>query len=254
MKAKEAPLTFEGQTFTYNATAQAPELSGVPEGCEDDVKLTYVGTGDTHYSSDQAPVDAGTYRAVATLDAKGYVGNSSCDFTIEKAPVDISIETSDVTYDGARHVAAVAVAGLDTSAYSVAYRGIDGTSYGPTALEPCDSGNYRVTVTVTDPNYQGKKSAEFSIAKASQVITGTTSYSGVYGGDLIVFNNVAQTPVSFELVDSDDDASPVSIKGRCATVKAAGTARVVARAKASRNYLAAEDVELTVSVAPASCW
>ena len=196
-------------------------------------------------------MDAGTYRAVATLDAKGYVGNASCDFTIEKAPVDISIETSDVTYDGARHGAAVAVAGLDASAYSVAYRGIDGTSYGPTALEPCDSGNYRVTVKVTDPNYQGKKSAEFSITKASQVITGTTSYSGVYGGDPIVFNNVAQTPVSFELVDSDDDASPVSIKGRCATVKAAGTARVVAHAKASRNYLAAEDVELSVSVAPA---
>ena len=251
VKAKEPSLAFEGQSFVYNATAQAPELSGVPEGCEDDVKLTYVGTGDTHYSSDQAPVDAGTYRAVVTLDAKGYVGNASCDFTIEKAPVDISIETSDVTYDGARHGAAVAVAGLDASAYSVTYRGIDGTSYGPTALGPCDSGNYRVTVKVTDPNYQGKKSAEFSIAKASQVITGTTSYSGVYGGDPIVFNNVAQTPVSFELVDSDDDASPVSIKGRCATVKAAGTAHVVAHAAASRNYLAAEDVELTVSVAPA---
>ena len=251
VKAKEAPLAFEGQAFVYNATAQAPELSGVPEGCEDDVKLTYVGTGDTQYTSDQAPVDAGTYRAVATLDANGYVGSASCDFTIEKAPVDISIETFDVTYDGARHGAAVAVAGLDASAYSVTYRGIDGTSYGPTALEPCDSGNYRVTVKVTDPNYQGKKSAEFSIAKASQVITGTTSYSGVYGGDPIVFNNVAQTPVSFELVDSDDDASPVSIKGRCATVKAAGTAHVVAHAAASRNYLAAEDVELTVSVAPA---
>ena len=252
VKAKEAPLAFEGQTFTYNATAQTPELSGVPEGCEDDFKLTYVGTGDTQYTSDRAPVDAGTYRAVATLDANGYVGNASCDFVIEKAPVDISIETSDVTYDGARHGAAVAVAGLDASAYSVTYRGVDGTSYGPTALEPCDSGNYRVTVKVTDPNYQGKKSAEFSIAKASQVITGTTSYSGVYGGDPIVFDNVAQTPVTFELVDSaDDDASPISIKGRCATVKAAGTARVIAHAKASRNYLAAEDVELTIAVAPA---
>ena len=252
VKAKEAPLAFEGHAFTYNATAQAPELSGVPEGCEGDVAVTYVGTGDTFCSSDKAPVDAGTYRAVATLDANGYVGNASCDFTIEKAPVDISIETSDVTYDGARHGAAVAVAGLDASAYSVTYRGVDGTSYGPTALEPCDSGNYRVTVKVTDPNYQGKKSAEFSIAKASQVITGTTSYSGVYGGDPIVFDNVAQTPVSFELVDSaDDDASPISIKGRCATVKAAGTARVIAHAKASRNYLAAEDVELTIAVAPA---
>lgn len=252
VKAKEAPLAFESQSFTYNATAQAPELSDVPEGCEDDVAVTYAGTGDTHYSSDQAPVDAGTYRAVATLDANGYVGNASCDFVIEKAPVDISIETSDVTYDGARHGATVAVAGLDAFAYSVTYRGVDGTSYGPTALEPCDSGSYRVTVKVTDPNYQGKKTTEFSIAKASQVITGTTSYSGVYGGDPIVFDNVAQTPVSFELVDSaDDSASPISIKGRCATVKAAGTARVVAHAKASRNYLAAEDVELAVTVAPA---
>ena len=252
VKAKEAPLAFKGQSFTYNATAQAPELSGVPEGCEDDVAVTYVGTGDTHYSSDKAPVDAGTYRAVATLDANGYVGNASCDFTIETAPVDISIQTSDVTYDGARHGATVAVAGLDASAYSVTYRGVDGTSYGPTALEPCDSGSYRVTVKVNDPNYQGKKSAEFSIAKASQAITGTTTYSGVYGGDPIVFDNTAQTPVSFELVDSaDDSASPISIKGRCATVKAAGTARVVAHAKASRNYLAAEDVELAVTVAPA---
>ena len=252
VKAKEAPLAFKGQSFTYNATAQAPELSGVPEGCEDDVAVTYVGTGDTHYSSDKAPVDAGTYRAVATLDANGYVGNANGDFVIEKALVDISIETSDVTYDGARHGAAVAVAGLDASAYSVTYRGVDGTSYGPTALEPCDSGSYRVTVKVDDPNYQGKKSAEFSIAKASQVITGTTSYSGVYGGDPIVFDNTAQTPVTFELVDSaEDDASPISIKGRCATVKAAGTAHVVAHAKASRNYLAAEDVELAVTVAPA---
>ena len=252
VKAKEAPLAFEGQSFVYNATAQAPELSGVPEGCEGNVAVMYVGTGDTHYSSDKAPVDAGTYRAVATLDANGYVGNANGDFVIEKAPVDISIETSDVTYDGARHGAAVAVAGLDASAYSVTYRGIDGTSYGPAALEPCDSGRYRITVKVTDPNYQGKKSAEFSIAKASQVITGTTNYSGVYGGDPIVFDNVAQTPVSFELVDSaDDDASPISIKGRCATVKAAGAARVVAHAKASRNYLAAEDVELAVTVAPA---
>ena len=252
VKAKEAPLAYEGQTFTYNGEAQAPELAGVPEGCEGDVKLIYVGTGDTQYTFDQAPVDTGTYRAVATLDANGYVGNASCDFTIEKAPVDISIETSDVTYDGERHGAAVTVAGLDASAYSVTYRGVDGTSYGPTALEPCDSGNYRITVKVTDPNYQGKKSAEFSIAKASQVITGTTNYSGVYGGDPIVFDNVAQTPVSFELVDSaDDDASPISIKGRCATVKAAGTARVIAHAKASRNYLAAEDVELAVTVAPA---
>ena len=157
VKAKEAPLAFEGQSFVYNAAAQAPELLSVPEGCEGNVAVTYVGTGDTHYSSDQAPVDAGTYRAVATLDANGYVGSASCDFVIEKAPVDISIETSDVTYDGARHGATVAVAGLDVSAYSVTYRGVDGTSYGPTALEPCDSGRYRITVKVTDPNYQGKK-------------------------------------------------------------------------------------------------
>ena len=251
VRAQKVPLAFEGDSFVYNAMPQAPTLTGVPEGCENDVAVTYVGTGDTHYASSVAPTGAGTYRAVATLHANGCTGAATCDFTIEQAPVDIEIDAADATYDGAEHGAAVTVAGLDESGYSVTYRGIDGTSYGPCAQPPRDSGRYRVAVKVTDSNYQGSRTAEFSIAKASQAITGTTEYSGVYGGNPIVLDNTAKTPVTFELQNDGDVASPITLDGRCATVRAAGSARIVAHAAASRNYLAAEDVELSVDIAPA---
>ena len=251
VRAQKAPLAFEGDNFIYNATPQAPTLCGVPEGCESDVTVTYVGTGDTHHASSTAPTDAGTYRAVATLRANGYTGVASRDFTIKQAPVDIKIDAADATYDGAEHGAAITVTGLEQSGYSVSYRGVGDTSYGPCAQPSRDSGRYRVAVKVTDPNYQGEQASEFSIVKASQTITGTIEYSGVYGGNPIALDNTAKTPVTFELVDDEGAANPIALDGRCATVRAAGSARIIAHAAASRNYLAADDVELSVDIAPA---
>lgn len=104
----------------------------------------------------------------------------------------------------------------------------------------------------TNPNMEGSAEEPFEIAKAPQVITGTTSYSGVYGDAGIAFDNVAKTPVTFEIVQSEDEsATPISLQGRYATINAAGTARVVANASESRNYLEAESVELAVAIAPA---
>lgn len=99
---------------------------------------------------------------------------------------------------------------------------------------------------------EGSAEEPFEIAKAPQVITGTTSYSGVYGDAGIAFDNVAKTPVTFGIVQSEDEsATPISLQGRYATINAAGTARVVANASESRNYLEAESVELAVAIAPA---
>lgn len=104
----------------------------------------------------------------------------------------------------------------------------------------------------TNPNMEGSAEGPFEIAKAPQAITGTTSYSGVYGDAGIAFDNVAKTPVTFEIVQSEDEsATPISLQGRYATINAAGTARVVANASESRNYLEAESVELAVAIAPA---
>ena len=68
----------------------------------------------------------------------------------------------------------------------------------------------------------------------------------------IVFESTAKTPVSYEVLPNvDGSPSPISIQGSYASIVSAGKARVVAHAAASRNYAAANDVELTVDVSPA---
>ncbi len=67
-----------------------------------------------------------------------------------------------------------------------------------------------------------------------------------------MFESTAKTPVSYEVLPNvDGSPSPISIQGSYASIVSAGKARVVAHAAASRNYAAANDVELTVDVSPA---
>lgn len=235
----------------YDGQPQGPELVGVPAECAGSVKLSFRGTGDTRYSGSTAPTDAGTYRVVARLAANGYVGRAVAEFAIAQKPVSFEIAAVDCVYDGKAHGVQVDAHGLSEQDYSVTYEGADGTVYGPTSEAPRDSGSYVATACVTNPNLVGEQKASFAIAKAPQAITGPTSYSGVFGGPGIVLQNTAKTPVTFELVQDADGDAPVSLQGCYATINAAGTARVIARAAESRNYRAADDVELTLSVAPA---
>ena len=249
---QKADLSFAGGNFVYNGQPQSPELVGVPARCAEFVKLFFTGTGDTRYSGSTAPIDAGTYRVVARLDANGYVGRATAEFAIAQKPVSFDIASADCVYDGNAHGVQVDAHGLSEQDYSVTYEGRNGTVYGPTSEAPCDSGSYVATARVENPNLVGEQKALFAIAKAPQVITGPTSYSGVFGGPGIVLQNAAKTSVTFELVqDASGDAAPVTLQGCYATINAAGTARVIARATESRNYLAADDVELTISIAPA---
>ena len=252
VKPQVAELSFSKLYLVYNGEPQTPVLSGVPEGLAGVVAYTYTGTGDTHYSGTKAPVDAGTYRVVATLRNNGYIGRAATDYRILDKPVDIVLTTENATYNGEPHAATVSVPSLEPSDYTVIYTGIDGTDYGPTSTAPCDAGSYRVEVMVTKPNYQGRKSEEYTISPAPQEITGTTDYAATYGDAGFAFDNTAKTPVTFEVVSSSEGTlAPISVQGCYASIVSAGTARVIAHAAASRNYLAAADVELTVTVSPA---
>ena len=248
---QKADLSFAEANLVYNGQPQGPELKGVPDGCAGFVKLSFTGTGGTRYSSGTAPTDAGTYRVVAGLAANGYVGRTVAEFAIAQKPVSFDIAAVDCVYDGDAHGVRVDAHELSERDYSVTYEGADGTVYGPTSEAPRDSGSYVATARVENPNLVGEQKASFAIAKAPQAITGPTSYSGVFGGPGIVLQNTAKTPVTFELVQDADGDAPVSLQGCYATINAAGTARVIARAAESRNYRAADDVELTLSVAPA---
>ena len=252
VKPQVAELSFSKLYRVYNGEPQMPVLAGVPEGLADVVAYTYTGMGDTHYSGTKAPVDAGTYRVVATLRSNGYVGRAETDYRILEKPVYIALTAENATYDGEPHAATVSVPSLEPSDYTVVYTGVDGTDFGPTSTAPCDAGSYRVEVTVTKPNYQGRKSREFTISPAPQEITGTTEYSATYGDAGFAFDNTAKTPVTFEVVPSSEGTlAPIAVQGCYASIVSAGTARVVAHAAASRNYLAAADVELAVTVSPA---
>lgn len=255
VKPLQVNMEFEQDAFTFNGSPQCPELNGVPEGLGESVSYSYVGVGSTHYSGSNAPIEAGAYRVVASLNSDGYCGHAATQFVIEKAKVQFDISVADAVYDGDSHEAQVCAKvegqAIDRDSYCVTYRGTGSTVYGPSAQAPSDSGTYEVAASVCNPNYTGEASAPFVIDKAPQSITGTTSYTGVYGGNPILLNNDAKTPVSFEVVNSDVEESPVSLDGRCLAIRAAGTAQVIARAPESRNYQAAEDVVLTVSVAPA---
>ena len=248
---QKADLSFAEGSFEYNGQPQAPELVGVPAECDGFVKLFFTGTGDTRYSGSTAPADAGTYRVVARLAANGYVGRAVAEFAIAQKPVSFDIAAADCVYDGNAHGVQVDAHGLPEQDYSVTYEGKDGTVYGPTSEAPRDSGSYVATARVENPNLVGEQKTSFAIAKAPQTITGPTSYSGVFGGPGIVLQNAAKTSVTFELVQDAGGAAPVSLQGCYVAINAAGTARMIARAAGSRNYLAADDVELTVSVAPA---
>lgn len=252
LKSQVVDLSFEQANLVYNGSPQRPALLGVPSELADTVTFAYIGTGATRYSSTDAPTDAGTYRVVATLKADGYVGRAACTFEIAKKPVAFTVDAPDAVYDGQVHAAAVDAQGAGAADYTVVYRGVGDTAYGPTSEAPRDSGTYAVTAAVTNSNMSGAETDIFTISKAPQVITGATEYSGVYGGSDIVLENVAKTPVTFELVEGEGDApAPIALNGRCASVRAAGTAYVKASAPASRNYCAAEDVTICVTVSPA---
>lgn len=249
---KIVDLAFSGSLFTYNGQPQGPSLAGVPENLDDAIAYTYTGIGETHYSSSQPPTNAGSYRATATLNSGGYRGAATIKYTIVKKPVYLELTAEDVTYDGSSHGATVSAQDVAPEDYEVTYRGANGTEYGPTSEAPTDAGSYTVEVKLVNPNMTGSQVATYTISPAEQVIEGKTDYTATYGNAGIVFENTAKTPVSYEVVPNEDGSpSPISIQGSYASIVSAGKARVVAHAAASRNYAAANDVELTVDVSPA---
>ena len=252
VKPKLVDLAFSGSMFVYNGQPQGPSLTGVPENLDDAIAYTYTGIGETHYSSSQPPTDAGSYRATATLNSGGYRGAATIKYTIVKKPVYLELTAEDVTYDGNAHGAAVNAQGVAPEDYEITYRGTNGTEYGPTSTAPTDAGSYTAEAKLVNPNMTGSQTATYTISPAGQVIEGKTDYTATYGNAGIVFENTAKTPVSYEVVPNEDGSpSPISIQGSYASIVSAGKARVVVHAAASRNYAAANDVELTVDVSPA---
>ncbi len=245
-----APLSFDGTEFYYDGTAQAPVLSGVPQGFEDKTTCAYTGTGTTVYGpSATAPAHAGTYRATAMIDTDQCVGAARSTFSINPSQATITIGDTYAVFDGGAHAASVTSApALDASAIEVEYLGVSGTWYPTSNVPPVDAGTYLVTANVkAGGDYEGSAQTQLVIAKANQSVEGSSLYQKVFGDAGFLLTATAQTAVEFS-VESGADVVEVSSEG-AVRIKAAGGAVVQASAPASGNYNAATPLRISITVA-----
>ncbi len=126
-------VTFESDTIVYDGKEHSLTVTGsLPQ----DTAVEYTNNVGT---------DAGVYSASATLSAENYETLTlTATLTIQKAtfPADVALESDTVVYDGEAH--SLTVTGSLPKGTTVEY-----TNNGKT-----EGGEYEVTATLTNPNYQ----------------------------------------------------------------------------------------------------
>ena len=134
--------------------------------------------------------------------------------------------------------------------FSYSYRGTASTDYGPSTTPPANAGTYIVTAAPSDGNYSGGSTREFTIAKAANNLAAFGQYPGItFGVDpFTITPPVASSGLPATL---SVKSGPATISGNTLTVTGTGTVVVAADQPGNSNYLAAEQVTTSFSVAPA---
>jgi CSLREA domain-containing protein len=115
-------------------------------------------------------------------------------FTIGKASATITLSNLSQTYDGTPKAPTVVTTPSGLS-YTLTY-----SQNGQAVTSPTNVGNYNVTATITDPNYQGSTTTGILVInKATPVITWNNPANIVYGTPLssTQLNATANTPGTF---------------------------------------------------------
>jgi len=114
-----------------------------------------------------------------------------------------------------------------------------------TIANPVNVGNYQVTATVNDPNYEGAATATLTISKGIQKIALTAPADMVYGDPAPVLLAKASSglPVSLEVT------GPASWDGANLSITGAGQVHIRATQTGNANYAGAPPVEHTFEVA-----
>jgi hypothetical protein len=170
-----ASLVISSKTVTFQVTDPGPTFDGTAKSANvtaSDPSATFTVKYD---GSTALPVNVGTY-TVDVAATGNYSGSGSGTLTIKPKLVTFTLGGLTSTYDGAAHGASVTVSD-PAATYTVSYSGTSGTSYGPSATPPTNSGSYTVTVTATG-NYSGSASGALAIAQKPVTFT---------------FGNLAQT-------------------------------------------------------------
>ncbi|NDA26532.1 MAG: hypothetical protein EBZ05_06805, partial [Verrucomicrobia bacterium] len=187
------PLSTDYDGTGQGVTATAPGVSGFYDGTGQGVTATapgvsgftysYAGVSPTVYpASSTPPTQAGSYQVTATSSDPNWSGSKTQSFTILPAALDDANLTltapADLEYSGTPKEFTAGGAFL----LRVTYSGIGSTGYPSSSSAPTQTGTYSVTVRTPteDPNYEGAKSAIFSITPRPVTIT-AQSRSKAYG-------------------------------------------------------------------------
>jgi hypothetical protein len=134
-------------------------------------------TAATHTLAPLMTSDAGAYDLVATNEC-GAATSAPAIVTVSRASAVVELSAPAATYDGSpKHaVFSTTPAGL---AVTVVY-----TTSGSAVAAPINAGEYSVTATITDANYEGTASATMTIAKATPIVAWGSPAAITYGTPL----------------------------------------------------------------------
>ncbi|TAF22706.1 MAG: hypothetical protein EAZ71_13710, partial [Verrucomicrobia bacterium] len=178
-----ATIQLSDLTQTYDGSPKSVSSSTTPAGLA--VAISYDG-------SSNPPVAAGSY----PVSAPNYQGSASGTLVITKANATIELSDLTQTYDGSPKSVSSSTtpAGL---AVAISY---DGSSNPPVA-----AGSYPVSVTITNPNYQGSASGTLVITKANATIQ-LSDLTQTYDGSPKSVSN-STTPAGLAVAISYDGSS-----------------------------------------------
>ena len=156
-----------------------------------------------------SPTNAGDYDVTATIDDPNYQGTASDVLHIAQATATVTFDTSSLTqtYDGSA-LAATATTVPAGLTLDFAYQ-----QNGTPVASPTNAGDYDVTATIDDPNYQGTASDVLHIAQATATLSfDASSLTQTYDGTARVVT-VTTNPAALSGVSITYDGSTTAPTG-----------------------------------------
>jgi len=255
-------VTYSGGSETKTVTATSLSLASG--------KITF-DTATALFTIDSRTAVGTYYDTITVTDARGSAASYMQTITITVADtLTVTSDTSTVTYTGIAanfNPTISAVSGLATgdviSGATYAYTNLGGSSYGPSATKPTNSGTYTITPSAltfssgATSNYAAitYQTSTLTINKAAQATLITTPLYNVFNGNpttatLYATGGTDTGTVTYAYVALGSTASGCTLSGAnnsIVTVTSAGSCRIVATKATSANYLTAVSDTATVT-------
>ena len=212
---------------TYDGETRTATVTTVPDGLP--TSITYNG-------SEVPPVAVGQYAVTASVVAANFTGDATGTLVVAKAAASVQLRDLAQTYDGTPRVV-TATTVPDELAVDIRYNGQENA--------PSSAGNYAVSATINDPNWQGSATGILEVAKAGQTID-FPAIGGQWTTNLVALSATASSglPVAFTVLFGPGVITNGTILGFTGT----GTVAVAATQSGSANWAAASEVVRTLAV------